>query len=45
MKISDKENTFTFRTKEKPYEAGIDPYNYMVDRWETIERWIVEVGL
>ncbi len=32
MKISDKENTFTFRTKEKPYEAGIDPYNYMVDR-------------
>jgi len=32
IKITGKENTFTFRTKVKPYQAGIDPYNYMVDR-------------
>jgi len=32
IKITDKDNTFTFRTKVKPYQAGIDPYNYMVDR-------------
>ncbi len=32
LKIDRKENTFTFRTKEKPYQVGIDPYNYLVDR-------------
>jgi len=32
VKINQGENTFTFRTKEEPYEAGIDPYNYLVDR-------------
>jgi hypothetical protein len=30
--IDQKENTFTFHTKEKPYQVGIDPYNYLVDR-------------
>lgn len=32
LKLTDKENTFTFRVKEKPYQAGIDPYNYLIDR-------------
>jgi len=32
LKIDRKENTFTFRTIEKPYQVGIDPYNYLVDR-------------
>jgi ABC-2 type transport system permease protein len=32
LKITAKESTFVFHTKEKPYQAGIDPYNYMVDR-------------
>ena len=32
LKIIDKENTFTFKTTEKPFQAGIDPYNYLVDR-------------
>ncbi|MFZ4523947.1 MAG: M1 family aminopeptidase, partial [Bacteroidales bacterium] len=32
VKITGKDNTFTFHTKVKPYQAGIDPYNYMVDR-------------
>jgi len=32
LKITDKENTFTFRTTEKPFQAGIDPYNYLIDR-------------
>ncbi|MXN92412.1 hypothetical protein GR160_14380 [Flavobacterium sp. Sd200] len=32
VKITKKDNTFTFRTKELPYEAGIDPYNYLIDR-------------
>jgi len=31
-KITQKENTFTFLTDEKPYQAGIDPYNYLIDR-------------
>jgi hypothetical protein len=31
-KINKKENTFVFRTKEKPYQVGIDPYNYLIDR-------------
>lgn len=32
LKITKKENTFTFRTKQRPYQAGIDPYNYLIDR-------------
>ena len=32
MKLTSKDNVFTFRVKEKPYQAGIDPYNYLVDR-------------
>jgi ABC-2 type transport system permease protein len=32
VKITGKNNSFTFRTSEKPYQAGIDPYNYLVDR-------------
>jgi ABC-type transport system involved in multi-copper enzyme maturation permease subunit len=32
VKLSQTENTFTFRVKEKPYQVGIDPYNYLIDR-------------
>jgi ABC-2 type transport system permease protein len=32
LKINRKENAYTFRVKEIPYEVGIDPYNYLVDR-------------
>lgn len=32
LKITSKENTFTFKVKELPYQAGIDPYNYLIDR-------------
>jgi hypothetical protein len=32
VKITQPENTFTFRVKEKPAQAGIDPYHYLVDR-------------
>jgi ABC-2 type transport system permease protein len=32
LKISKKDNVFTFKTKELPYNAGIDPYNYLIDR-------------
>ncbi len=32
FKITKKDNVFTFRIKEKPYQAGIDPYNYLIDR-------------
>ena len=32
VKINQKDNTYTFRTKTVPYEAGIDPYNYLIDR-------------
>ena len=32
VKITDKEQVFTFFTNEKPYQAGIDPYYYIVDR-------------
>lgn len=31
-KITKKDNTFTFKTKEIPAQAGIDPYNYLIDR-------------
>jgi hypothetical protein len=30
--MRDKEGTFVFITKEKPWQAGIDPYSYLVDR-------------
>ncbi len=32
VKITQKDNTFKFFTKVKPYQAGIDPYNYIIDR-------------
>lgn len=32
IRITRKENTFSFRVKEQPYQAGIDPYNYLIDR-------------
>jgi aminopeptidase N len=32
IRMRDKENTFVFTTKEKPWQAGIDPYYYLVDR-------------
>jgi ABC-2 type transport system permease protein len=32
VKLSKKENEFTFKIKEKPYNVGIDPYNYLIDR-------------
>ncbi len=32
MKITQKDNLFIFKTKEKPFQAGIDPYNYLIDR-------------
>lgn len=32
IRISKNENTFTFTVKEQPYNAGIDPYNYLIDR-------------
>lgn len=32
LKITKKDNTFIFKTKEKPYEAGIDPNNYLIDK-------------
>jgi len=32
VKVSEAENTFIFITDEEPYQVGIDPYNYLVDR-------------
>jgi hypothetical protein len=32
VKITKPDNIFTFRVREKPAIAGIDPYNYLVDR-------------
>lgn len=32
LKITKKDNTFSFIVKEQPYNAGIDPYNYLIDR-------------
>lgn len=32
VKINKRDNTFVFKTKEKPAEAGIDPYNYLIDK-------------
>lgn len=33
VKITKAENTFSFMVKEKPSEVGIDPYNYLIDRF------------
>lgn len=30
--VTEPKKTFQFTVKEAPYEAGIDPYNYLVDR-------------
>ena len=32
LKINKRNNIFVFKTKEKPSEAGIDPYNYLIDK-------------
>jgi len=32
LKITESNNTYTFVTQEKPYQVGIDPYSYLVDR-------------
>ena len=32
FRIRKKENTYTFVTSQKPWQAGIDPYYYLVDR-------------
>jgi hypothetical protein len=32
VRITKPENLFTFRVREKPVKAGIDPYLYLVDR-------------
>ena len=32
LKIIKKDNIFKFKVKELPYNAGIDPYNYLIDR-------------
>jgi aminopeptidase N len=32
LRMREKESTFVFTTKEKPWQAGIDPYSYLIDR-------------
>ncbi|WP_040669943.1 M1 family aminopeptidase [Nitritalea halalkaliphila] len=32
LKLTQEENSFTFRVREKPQFVGIDPYNYLIDR-------------
>jgi ABC-2 type transport system permease protein len=32
LKVTKKDNIFSFKVKELPYNAGIDPYNYLIDR-------------
>jgi aminopeptidase N len=32
LRMRGKKGTFVFITKEKPWQAGIDPYSYLVDR-------------
>lgn len=32
VKVTKQDNTFTFITTSPPYQAGIDPYNFLVDR-------------
>jgi len=31
-RIRKKDSTYTFMVKEEPYEAGIDPISFLVDR-------------
>jgi ABC-2 type transport system permease protein len=30
--FTTKDNEFSFLVDEEPYEVGIDPYNYLIDR-------------
>lgn len=32
VKVTNKDNTYTFHVAQKPWQAGIDPYNYLIDR-------------
>ena len=32
LKVDKKDNVFRFSVKQKPFNAGIDPYNYLIDR-------------
>ena len=32
IKVREKERTITFFTKEKPWQAGVDPNHYLIDR-------------
>lgn len=32
VRLNKRDNVYTFYVNEKPYQAGIDPYNYLVDR-------------
>ncbi|WP_276133714.1 ABC transporter permease/M1 family aminopeptidase [Polluticoccus soli] len=32
VRLNKRDNVYTFYVTEKPYQAGIDPYNYLVDR-------------
>ncbi len=32
VKLTKKENVFVFKTTQLPYNVGIDPYNYLIDR-------------
>lgn len=32
LQVTAAQNTFTFTVDEKPWQAGIDPYNFLVDR-------------
>ena len=32
LKLTKKDNQFVFKVKDKPYQVGIDPYNYLIDR-------------
>jgi len=43
IKLTKKENVFTFRVREKPYQAGIDPYNYLIDRTPGVNMKTIEV--
>lgn len=32
VKVTQKNNAFTFKIKALPYQVGIDPFNYLIDR-------------
>ncbi len=32
VKVNKRDNSYSFRIKELPYQVGIDPYNYLIDR-------------